>query len=107
MIIVFTKEDMLHPSDQAVEYIWQTFFEIYFAPETMRFLEIVAPVKEALGHRPFNPDSDEYRAFMAKTMQRAEMLETEISRINHLKDSNMLSFRQASIEDLGCVARGR
>lgn len=70
----FYKEDMLHPSDQAVEYIWQRFSEIYFAPETMRFLELWRPVKEALGHRPFNPDSDEYRAFMAKTMQRAEML---------------------------------
>ena len=70
----FYKEDMLHPSDQAVEYIWQRFSEIYFGKETQEFLRVWKPIKEALGHKPFNPESEEYKMFMTKTMLKVEAL---------------------------------
>ncbi len=70
----FYRPDMLHPSEQAVEYIWQKFSEAYFSQATKRFLEEWRPIKEALGHKPFNPDSEEYREFMAKTMRKAALL---------------------------------
>lgn len=66
----FYNPDMLHPSAQAVDYIWERLSEVYFSSATRRFLEEWRPIKEALGHRPFNPDSDEYKAFMARTQQR-------------------------------------
>lgn len=66
----FYKEDMLHPSDQAVEYIWQQLTEHYLSDAARQFLAEWKPLKEALAHRPFNPDSEEYRAFMGKTMLR-------------------------------------
>ena len=65
----FYKEDMLHPSDQAVEYIYQRFSETFFGKETFRFLKEWKPIKEALGHRPFHPDSEEHRLFVKKTWQ--------------------------------------
>lgn len=64
----FYAPDMLHPSQQAVEYIWEQFAGAYFSPVAKQFLAEWRPIKEALGHRPFNPDSEEYRAFMDKTM---------------------------------------
>lgn len=70
----FYREDMLHPSAQAVEYIWERFSEAFFDSQTKRFLEEWRPVKEALGHRPFNPDSDEYKAFIARTRKTAAAL---------------------------------
>ena len=70
----FYKEDMLHPSDQAVEYIWQRFSEIYFGKETQEFLREWKPIKEALGHKPFNSESEEYKMFMTKTMLKVEAL---------------------------------
>ena len=65
----FYKEDMLHPSDQAVEYIYQRFSETFFGKETFRFLKEWKPIKEALGHRPFHPDSEEHRLFVKRTWQ--------------------------------------
>lgn len=65
----FYKEDMLHPSDQAVEYIWERFRETYFGKATEQFLAEWKPIKEALGHRPFNPDSEEYQKFLAKAKE--------------------------------------
>lgn len=70
----FYAPDMLHPSVQAVEYIWERFAETFFSVRTKTFLEEWRPIKEALGHRPFNPESEEYKAFIDKTMQKARLL---------------------------------
>ena len=70
----FYKEDMLHPSEQAVEYIYQRFAETFFSKETFLFLQEWKPIREALGHRPFNPDSVEYRDFIDRTMGKIRLL---------------------------------
>lgn len=70
----FYAEDMLHPSQQAVAYIWERFAEAFFSEDTRSFLEEWRPIKEALAHRPFRPDSDEYKEFLAATMRKAELL---------------------------------
>ena len=64
----FYAEDMLHPSSQAVEYIWQRLSEVYFSDEAKAFVREWQPLKAALNHKPFNPDSQEYRIFIDKTM---------------------------------------
>ena len=70
----FYKEDMLHPSDQAVEYIWQRLSEVYLSDEAKAFLQEWAPLKAVLNHKPFEPDSEEYKALLAKTMLKVEAL---------------------------------
>ena len=71
----FYKEDMLHPSPQAVEYIWQQLVEHYFSPRAKQFLKEWKPIKEALAHKPFHPESEEYQTFLhnAKS-QEADLL---------------------------------
>ena len=71
----FYAEDMLHPSEQAVEYIWQRLQETYLSDEAKAFLQAWAPLKAALNHKPFHPDSEEYRAFMDKTMLKVAELQ--------------------------------
>ena len=58
----FYNEDMLHPSDQAVSYIWERLSEAYLSDEAKQFLKEWAPLKAVLNHKPFNPESEEYRA---------------------------------------------
>ena len=70
----FYKEDMLHPSDQAVDYIWEKLHEYYFSPRLKEFLRQWAPIRAALGHKPFNPDSQEHKEFMAKTQEKLKAL---------------------------------
>lgn len=70
----FYKTDMLHPSDQAVEYIYDRMADAFFSDTTRHFLNEWKPIREALHHRPFNPDSEEYKAFLAKTMEKYESL---------------------------------
>lgn len=70
----FYKPDMLHPSDQAVEYIYEQLGETYFSEATKEFLKEWKPVKEALAHRPFHPEAEEYKRFMERTIEKAEAL---------------------------------
>ena len=65
----FYREDMLHPTDQAVEYIWQRFGDTFFSKQTVKFLEEWRPIKAALAHRPFNPEAEEYKKFLEKAKE--------------------------------------
>ena len=70
----FYQADMLHPSDQAVEYIWQRLSEVYLSDEAKAFLKEWAPLKAVLNHKPFDPESPDYKALMDKTMLKVAAL---------------------------------
>ena len=63
----FYQPDMLHPSAQAVDIVWEKFAGWCFTQATFDFIKAWKPIKEALNHRPFHPESEEYRQFMART----------------------------------------
>ena len=65
----FYREDMLHPTYQTVEYIWQRLQETYLSNSAKDFIESWRPLKEAIRHRPFNPEGAEYIAFANKTKE--------------------------------------
>lgn len=77
----FYKADMLHPNEQAVEYIWEQLVATCFSAETKQFLEEWRPIKEALAHRPFNPEAAAYQDFIKKTKEKAKMLELKYPNI--------------------------
>ena len=70
----FYKPDMLHPTDQAVEYIYQRMAETFFSHATLDFLQAWKPIREALAHRPFNPDSEDYKVFLRKAKEQEKAL---------------------------------
>ena len=77
----FYKVDMLHPNEQAVEYIWEQLVATCFSVEAKQFLEEWRPIKEALAHRPFNPEAAAYQDFIKKTKEKAKMLELKYPNI--------------------------
>lgn len=77
----FYKADMLHPNEQAVKYIWEQLVATCFSAEAKQFLEEWRPIKEALAHRPFNPEAAAYQDFIKKTKEKAKMLELKYPNI--------------------------
>jgi len=73
----FYEPDMIHPSQQAIEYIWQLFSELFFSDRALQFLRDWQPIKNALRHRPFHPDSEDYQLFLAKARQDEQQLLAE------------------------------
>ncbi|MBR5686942.1 MAG: GSCFA domain-containing protein [Prevotella sp.] len=70
----FYAPDMIHPSEQAVDYIYQRLADTFFSDDTKQFLSEWQPLKEALNHHPFHPESAEYQSFMKKRQERLESL---------------------------------
>ena len=59
----FYKEDMVHPTEQAVRYIWERFAEFAIDPEEKPAMKAAAELKQMLQHRPMFPDSEAFRKF--------------------------------------------
>ena len=70
----FYKADMLHPTDQTVDYLFERLAEAYFSKSTLTFLKAWHPIREALGHRPFHPDSEDYQRFRQQTEENLKAL---------------------------------
>lgn len=70
----FYAEDMLHPSTVAINYIWEAFSEQYFTDETKATHKEWQKIKKAIEHRPFQPKSESYYAFISQTLLKLEQL---------------------------------
>ena len=62
-------EDMIHPSDVAINYIFEQFTETYLTDEAIRTADEIQKIKKSLAHRPLHPDSEEYQNFKKKLSQ--------------------------------------
>ena len=78
----FYKEDLIHPSEQAVQYIWEKFKKAYFSDEADRFSNENLKIKQALEHRPKDKNSPKHEAFLKqiqeKIIQQQEKVEHKI-----------------------------
>lgn len=62
----FYKEDLVHPSDAAVEYIWTRFVESHFTNKARLYLNDVDQMNAMEQHRPLFPESSEHQKFLYK-----------------------------------------
>ena len=65
----FYADDMLHPSQQAAEYIWQKFFTATISELAKSICERVERIVKAAQHRPLNTDSEEFKRFCRQQLE--------------------------------------
>lgn len=66
----FYAEDMLHPSAQAVAYVWERFSNCFFSSSMHEYVkERMALIKDQ-EHRPLHPESKEYQHFLKQVEER-------------------------------------
>jgi hypothetical protein len=73
----FYEPDMIHPTQQAVDYIWERFTATYFNDETMEFLRQWNSIKMSLNHKPFQPESESHQKFLKETLEKLKTLSTK------------------------------
>ncbi|MDN3674497.1 GSCFA domain-containing protein [Flavobacterium branchiarum] len=71
----FYAEDMLHPNQIAIDYIWERFSENYISKEGIAIKQEIYEIQKGLSHRSFNPDSEQHRAFLSKLNKRIKTIE--------------------------------
>jgi len=74
----FYKEDMIHPTNQAIDYIWQHFVNSFMVKETTDFLKKWQEISRALLHRPFNPSTTDHQEFLKQTLQKLNLLRNKV-----------------------------
>ena len=73
----FYTPDMLHPSPQAIDYIWERFVDRWLDAEAHRYLVDYEPIRKALQHRPEDPDSAANIRFREQTQEHFNALLTK------------------------------
>jgi len=66
----FYAEDMLHPSQAAIDYIWIRFFENYVNTDCFATMQEVCNIQKGLAHRPFNPETKSHQQFLETLNQK-------------------------------------
>jgi GSCFA family len=62
----FYTEDMLHPNQIAINYIWEKFQEVWISENAIKTMREVDAVQKGLQHKPFNLNSESHQEFLQK-----------------------------------------
>ena len=66
----FYAEDMLHPNQTAIDYIWMRFSENFINETEFETMQYVSEIQKSLSHRPFNPNSESHLKFQENLKQK-------------------------------------
>ena len=70
----FFSSDMCHPSDMAVNYIYEVFSEAYFSQDTIELATKCEKLTRRMSHRPMTADNDAFEQFKKETILQQEKL---------------------------------
>ncbi len=70
----FYKPDMMHPSEEAVSYIFEKFSESYFTEETKQLNSEIESILNVCNHKPFNSKSESFKKFCQQTLEKISSL---------------------------------
>lgn len=66
----FYAEDMLHPTQIAIDYIWERFSESNISESVFLTMQEVETIQRGLAHRPFNSSSESHLKFEQKLAEK-------------------------------------
>lgn len=77
----YYNQDMIHPNNVAVEYIWEKFKAVWLTEDAIDISQKVANIQTKKAHRPFNPNSDAHQKFLANLQLEIEDIQKEFPHI--------------------------
>ena len=77
----FYKEDMVHPTEQAVRYIWERFTDFAIDPSEKLAMKAAAELRQMLQHRPLFPESEAYKKFELQKEKKISELNSNYPKI--------------------------
>lgn len=73
----FYKSDLIHPSEEAENYIWEKWKMAFLDLETQAKVAEISKIRQDLAHRPFNPSSESHQKFLKNLLAKLERLNAE------------------------------
>lgn len=85
----FYESDLIHPSAQAIEYIFEKFRNSFLSDKTKSIADEILKINLALNHRPLFPESNEHKLFIENLKEKSRTMQLKYPEIrfpfeNHL-----------------------
>ena len=77
----FYNDDMLHPNNVAVNYIWNKFKGVWVSSEALKTMKDVDVIQKGLLHKPINPNSEAHQKFLLNINKKQIQLEKKYKQI--------------------------
>ena len=78
----FYAEDMIHPNNLAINYIWDKFVNTWFSENSKSTLKDVEIIQKGISHRPFNKNSEQHQQFLINLEKKKQELINQFSFMN-------------------------
>lgn len=86
----FYKEDMVHPNNVAIDYVWDTFSEVYFNTATKTLNKQITKLVASSLHRAFQPTSEAHQQFIKNTLLTIQELTKKYPYLDFKKEVELL-----------------
>lgn len=73
----FYAQDMLHPNQLAIDYIWEKFKKSSINENAFETMDEVEKIQKALAHKPFNVNSESHQKFILNLQNKMELLQKQ------------------------------
>lgn len=70
----FYKEDLVHPNELAIQYVWEHFSASCLHPDAQQLEKQIADILKARQHKAFNPQTPQHRQFLAAYAKKVQDL---------------------------------
>jgi len=77
----FYAEDMIHPNNMAIQYIWEKFVQVWFTSDAEDTMQEIETIQKGLLHRPFNPESEQHQEFLKNIDIKIKNLQSKFPKI--------------------------
>ena len=95
----FYAADMLHPSEQAVDYVWQRFREDWMTEEARQFISEWEKARLSLAHRPISRMGETYRRFLENLQKEIDRLQRKYPNFAFQTERAEVRSRLDSLQD--------
>ncbi len=84
----FYKSDLIHPNEQADQYIFEKFSETYFTDELKQFVNEWHKIRMALSHRPLQNGTDSHQQFLQDLLLKLDKFKEKIDVNDEIEQVN-------------------
>jgi GSCFA family len=87
----FFTEDFAHPNYTATNYVWKKFVPTVIEEPSQLLMEKINEINAAMTHKPFNPNSEGHKKFMASVLKKIETLQLNYPYLSLTNEINHFS----------------
>jgi len=78
----FYAEDMIHPNQTAITYIWERFYKTWMCEDTIKTMDEINTIQKGLAHKPFNPEGEQHQEFLKNLASKIKELQLKFPKIS-------------------------